>query len=185
MIRLESCLMRDIKAKVGLSSFFFSFPCLYLMLLCYWPPSPKGEWEVVSHLLPILLILFFFSLGIYSSCIFIRMPCLFATPCVYLVICLAIFVFFDAFVGNCTSISLTFWYSHSHCSHCKTVSGYKITVLQSVYTLLLMTLFQDAYIQDQDQGKILMISWLGHSVVYRCHRPLAWATDNLVSEELC
>ena len=105
MIRLESCLMSDIKAEVGLSSFFCSFPCLYLMLLCYWPPSPKGEWEVVSHLLPVLLILFFFSLGSHSSCIFIRKSCLFADPCAYLVLCLAIFVYFVAF---CMQLHLSF-----------------------------------------------------------------------------
>lgn len=106
MISLEGCLMRDIKAKVGSSSFFSSFPCLYLMLLCYCSPSPKGEQEVVSHLLPILLVLLFFSLDNHSFCIFMRTFCLFAVPCVYRVLCLEIFVYFDAF---CMQLHLSFF----------------------------------------------------------------------------
>lgn len=91
--------MRDVKAKVGLSCFFSNSPCLYLMFVRYCLWSPKGEWEMMSHLLPILLVLFFFSLGRkndYSSCIFIRMSLPLCSSCAYLVLSMATYVYFGA-----------------------------------------------------------------------------------------
>lgn len=35
VFRLKNCLMRHIKAKVGLSRFFSNSPCLYIMLVRY------------------------------------------------------------------------------------------------------------------------------------------------------
>lgn len=85
-------------------------------------------------------------------------PCLFAVPCAYLVLSMAIFVWFG---DSCIKITPQRFCGHiGHYSHSKYMSGYKITVLQNVYVLLI-TQFQ--YTQIQDQGKlVLMISWLGH-----------------------
>lgn len=146
--------MRDVKAKVGFSYFFSNSPCLYLMLICYCLQSPNGESEVMSHLLPILLILFFFSLGSHSSCIFIRMP---------LPICSSLCLSCSQYGNFCLVWRLLYkitpqrFCGHiGHYSHSKYMSGYKITVLQNVYVLLI-TQFQ--YTQIQDQGKlVLMIS---------------------------
>lgn len=161
--------MGDIKAKVGLYSFFSNFPHLCEMLLCYWPPSPKGEWEVVSHMLPILLTLFFFSLGSHSSCIFIRLSCLFAVPCVYLVLCLENFVHFDAFCMQ-LHVSWHFGCPIAHYSHSKTMPGYIITLLQSAYINYTVSVHLHSGSRQANINDIL----IGTFMVYRCHSPLLW-----------
>lgn len=48
VFRLKNCLMRDVKAKVGLSCFFSNSPCLYLMLVCYCFDPQRGSGGDIS-----------------------------------------------------------------------------------------------------------------------------------------